>query len=174
MNSRKKLLIIAASNGENLKLAKKFVSIGQELNMSPELIDLTELDLALYSPQKHSKFGIPSEIDSLNNQMQSHPYWVICSPEYNGSIPPVLTNAIAWLSVQDNNFRSLFNGRPIAMASFSGGGCMELLISLRIQLTHLGAQVVGRHLASNNKNPAKDETIKEILERLKQMQPLII
>ena len=163
---------MAASNGENLKLAKRFVSLSKKLNAVPELIDLTELDLTLYSPQKQSQLGIPSEIESLHNQLLTHPYWVICSPEYNGSIPPVLTNAIAWLSVQDNDFRNLFNGRPIAMASFSGGGCMELLISLRIQLTHLGAQVVGRHLASNNNNPAKDESITDILQRLIQMQPL--
>ncbi len=174
MNSEKKLLIITASNGENLKLGKRFLSLAKEMNTNPELIDLTCLDLALYSPQNHSKLGIPSEIKSLEDKMLSNPYWVICSPEYNGSIPPVLTNAIAWLSVRDNNFRSLFNGRPIAIASFSGGGCMELLISLRIQLTHLGAQVVGRHLASNNKNPAKDESITDILKRLIQMQPLIL
>ncbi len=174
MNSSKKLLIITASNGENLKLGQRFESLGKELNISPELIDLTSLDLALFSPQQFSKSGIPSEIKSLHDQMLSNPYWVICSPEYNGSIPPVLTNAIAWLSVQENNFRSLFNGRPIAIASFSGGGCMELLITLRIQLTHLGAQVVGRHLASNKNNPAKDESIKDILQRLIQMQPLDI
>jgi len=172
MNSRKKLLIICASNGENLRLGKQFESLSKELNANPELIDLTSLDLPLYSPQKHSEFGIPSKIESLQNQMLSNPYWIICSPEYNGSIPPVLTNSIAWLSIQENNFRKLFNGRPIAMASFSGGNCMELLISLRIQLTHLGAQVVGRHLASNKQNPAKDESIKDILQRLIQMQPL--
>ncbi len=172
MNSNKNLLIITASNGENLKLAKRFVSLGKELNVNPSLIDLTTLDLPLFSPQKHSQLGIPAEIQSLQDQMVSNPHWVICAPEYNGSIPPVLTNAIAWLSVQENNFRHLFNGRPIAIASFSGGGCIELLISLRIQLTHLGAQVVGRHLASNHKNPAKDESIKDILERLIQMKHL--
>ena len=86
--------------------------------------------------------------------------------------PPVLTNAIAWLSVQENNFRELFNGRPIAIASFSGGGGMELLLSLRIQLTHLGGQVVGRQLCSNYKNPAKDESIEDIVKRLLQMNLL--
>ena len=95
--------------------------------------------------------------------------WVVIAPEYNGSIPPVLTSAIAWLSVQGDDFRNLFNGRPIAMASFSGGGGMELLLSLRIQLTHLGAQVVGRQLMSNHNKPAKDESIQDLLERLLQM-----
>lgn len=97
---------------------------------------------------------------------------MICAPEYNGSIPPSLTNAIAWLSVQGNDFRALFNGRPVAMATFSGGGGMELLLSLRIQLTHLGAQVVGRQLLSNHAKPPQDDSIHDLLQRLLQMDPL--
>jgi chromate reductase len=97
---------------------------------------------------------------------------VICAPEYNGSIPPSLTSAIAWLSVQGDDFRTLFNGRPIAMATFSGGGGMALLHALRIQLTHLGAEVVGRQLLSNYAKPAKDDSLQDLLQRLIQKQPL--
>ncbi len=172
MNYSQNLLIITASDGENLKLAKRFVTLGKQLQTNPELLDLTTLDLPLFSPKKHAELGISSSMENLQDQMNSHSHWVICAPEYNGSIPPVLTNAIAWLSVQGEDFRHLFNGRPIAMASVSGGGCMELLISLRIQLTHLGAQVVGRQLASNSQNPAKDESIQDILKRLIQTKPL--
>ncbi len=163
---------MSASDGENLKLAKRFVDMGKQLQVNPELLDLTTLDLPLFSPKKHAELGATSTIQNLQEQMYSHSHWVICAPEYNGSIPPVLTNAIAWLSVQGEDFRNLFNGRPIAMASFSGGCCIELLISMRIQLTHLGAQVVGRQLASNSQNPAKDESIKDILQRLIQTEPL--
>ena len=42
---------VIASNGENLKLAKRFVALGKELNTEPELLDLTNLDLSLFSPQ---------------------------------------------------------------------------------------------------------------------------
>lgn len=49
---------------------------------------------------------------------------------------------------------------------------MELLLSLRIQLTHLGAEVVGRQLLSNYAKPAKDESIQDLLKRLGQKQPL--
>ena len=105
----------------------------------------------------------------INAQMESHSHWVICAPEYNGSIPPILTNAIAWLSVQGKDFRSLFNERPIAIASFSGGGCMELLLSMRIQLTHLGALVLGRQLATNKSKIAEDSSINAILNQLLQL-----
>ncbi len=174
MNSAKDLLIITASDGENLKLAKRFMSIGMQLGASTELLDLTSLELPLFSSKMKSEIGIPKSINTLHSLMISKPYWVICAPEYNGSIPPVLTNAIAWLSVQEKDFRKLFNGRPIAMASASGGCCIELLISMRIQLTHLGAQVVGRQVASNSNNPAKDESIQDLLHRLLQMKSLEI
>ncbi len=172
MTSSSDLLVITASNGENLQLAKRFITTGQALGLKTKLLDLTTLDLPLYNPRTHAEMGVPALAKSLSQNIGSINHWVICAPEYNGSIPPVLTNAIAWLSVQGDDFRQLFNGRPIAMASFSGGGCMELLISLRIQLTHLGAQVVGRHLASNKNNPAKDESIEDILKRLIQTEHL--
>ena len=172
MIPQKDLLIITASNGENLKLAKRFFSIGESVGAIPELLDLTNIDLPIYNPRTQAKENISKNIKTLHQTMISIPRWIICAPEYNGSIPPVLTNAIAWLSVQEADFRKLFNGRPIAIASFSGGGCMELLVSMRIQLTHLGAQVVGRQLASNSRNPAKDESIQDLIERLMQMEPL--
>ena len=166
--SNKKLLVITASNGENLKLAERFIEAGRKLNYSCELLDLTlpENDLPLFNPRNNSKDNAPVNLELINVQMERHTHWVICAPEYNGSIPPILTNAIAWLSVQGKDFRRLFNERPIAIASFSGGGCMELLLSMRIQLTHLGALVMGRQLTSNKSKIAEDESILSILNQL--------
>ncbi len=166
--SKKSLLVITASNGENLKLAKKFLAAGKELDYSCELLDLTDSknDLPIFNPRHNSKYNAPENLEAINTQMASHSHWVICAPEYNGSIPPILTNAIAWLSVQGEDFRSLFNERPIAIASFSGGGCMELLLSMRIQLTHLGALVLGRQLATNKSKIAEDTSINTILNQL--------
>ena len=165
------VLVIAASNGENLKLAQRFVDQAHAQGNSADLLDLTTLELPLFTPRV-KKQGMPNGVLPLQQKLMAAPRWVICAPEYNGSIPPVLTNAIAWLSVQGEDFRALFNGRPIAMASFSGGGGMELLVSLRIQLTHLGAQVVGRQLLSNYSKAAKDDTIADLMQRLTQMKAL--
>ena len=171
MSDKKKLLVITASNGENLKLAERFVNAGKNLNYSSELLDLTESknDLPIFNPRHSLNDQAPENLKSINTQMESHSHWIICAPEYNGSIPPILTNAIAWLSVQGIDFRSLFNERPIAIASFSGGGGMELLLSMRIQLTHLGALVLGRQLASNKSKIAQDESINAILKQLLQL-----
>ena len=165
------LIVLTASNGENLKLAERFVHAATAQNVRADLIDLTRLELPLFTPRVKAA-GAGPDLETLRDQLQQAPRWVICAPEYNGSIPPSLTNAIAWLSVIGDDFRALFNGRPIAMATFSGGGGMELLLSLRIQLTHLGAQVVGRQLLSNKAKPPKDESIADLLQRLLQMEPL--
>ena len=98
------------------------------------------------------------------------PRWVICAPEYNGSIPPVLTSAIAWLSVQGSDFRALFNGRPVVIATHSGGGGTTVMTALRLQLAHLGAHVVGRQLVSNKNQPAQDDSIADLLARLQTLQ----
>tara|TARA_Y100001968_G_scaffold116641_1_gene106027 strand:- start:108 stop:632 length:525 start_codon:yes stop_codon:yes gene_type:complete len=166
--SEKKLLVITASNGENLKLAEKFLGASKKLHYSCHLLDLTksEYDLPIFNPRNNLKDEPPVNLELINNLMASHSHWVICAPEYNGSIPPILTNAIAWLSVQGKDFRCLFNGRPISIASFSGGGCMELLLSLRIQLTHLGALVLGRQLSCNKSKMPEDKSIHEILKQL--------
>jgi len=164
-----KLLVISASNGENLKLAERFAVAGTAQGLTTEVLDLTTVPLPLFTPRQKQKEGFPSMLPSLIHQLGSAPWWVICAPEYNGSIPPVLTNVIAWLSVYGDDFRHLFNGRPIAIASHSGSGGYEILMALRVQLAHLGSHVVGRQLVSNASKPAREESIYEIVQALTQL-----
>jgi NAD(P)H-dependent FMN reductase len=168
------LLAIAASNGQNLQLAERFAASGRSFGLAAEVLDLTALPLPLYTSRLQAEAGIPEAVASLSRQLQAAPRWVICAPEYNGSIPPVLTSAIAWLSVQGDDFRLLFNGRPIVIASHSGGGGHTVLAALRLQLAHLGAQVIGRQLVSNRARPARDESIDDLVRRLRQLEPIEI
>ena len=162
------LLVIAASNGENLKLAERFASAATGLGLSCLVLDLTSIDLPLFTPRARAA-GLPQALLPLQQQLASASRWVICAPEYNGSIPPVLTSAIAWLSVLGDDFRSLFNSRPIAIATHSGGGGTTVMTALRLQLAHLGAHVVGRQLVSNNSHPAREESIADLLHRLQHL-----
>ena len=120
----------------------------------------------------NEKLILPSEIIAIKEKLFKTEKWVICAPEYNGSIPPILSNFIAWLSISGDDFRNLFNGQPIAIATFSGGIGLELLTSLRIQLVHLGSQVLGRQLLSSYSKPIDTKTIDDILQRLLQMRKL--
>ncbi len=172
MGNDSNLIIISASSGKNLELSNDFQKKSQELNISSEILDLTTLDIPLYNPRIHSNKDIPDVVNLIKEKLFAIDKWIICAPEYNGSIPPILSNFIAWLSISGDDFRNLFNGQPIAIATFSGGPGIELITSLRIQLAHLGSQVVGRHLSSNYNKPADENTIEDILKRLMQMNRL--
>jgi chromate reductase len=166
------VLVIAASNGENLKLAERFAAAARQAGHSADVLDLTAIDLPLFTPRSQatlSPLTAPPALAALQAQLAAAPRWVICTPEYNGSIPPVLTSAIAWLSVQGDDFRALFNGRPVAIATHSGGGGHTVLTALRLQLAHLGAHVVGRQLVSNKLQPAKDDSIADLIQRLQHL-----
>ena len=125
MTESKDLIIITASCGKNLELSEKFLEKSNELKISSEILDLTTLDIPLFNPRIHSKENIPSQIEELKKRLFAIEKWVICAPEYNGSIPPILSNFIAWLSISGDDFRNLFNGQPIAIATFSGGIGLE-------------------------------------------------
>jgi len=164
------LLAISASNGDNLKLAERFASSSRQQGLKAEVLDLTALELPLFTPRAQA-LGIPPGIGALSERLAAGPRWVICAPEYNGGIPPVLTNAIAWLSVQGDDFRSLFNSRPVVIATHSGGGGHSVLTALRLQLAYLGAHVVGRQLVSNGQAAAKESSIHDLIERLRLLPP---
>ena len=174
MKNSSEVIIISASNGKNLDLAKQFANKCEELKLSWEILDLTELSLPLFNPRLHSTENISNEVIFLKKKLFNSEKWIICAPEYNGSIPPILSNFIAWLSISGDDFRNLFNGQPIALATFSGGPGIELLTSLKIQLSHLGSQILGRHLTANFNKKAEEKTIEDIIKRLLQMKRLNI
>ena len=162
------VLVIAASNGHNLQLAERFAAAARQQGQSAAVLDLTAINLPLFTPRAQVA-GKPPVLAALEAQLAAAPRWVICSPEYNGSIPPVLTSAIAWLSVQGSDFRALFNCRPVVIATHSAGAGYGVLTAMRLQLAHLGAHVVGRQLSSNSDNPAKDDSIADLITRLHQL-----
>ena len=89
MTKSKDLIIITASCGKNLELSKKFLEKSNELKVSCEILDLTTVDVPLFNPRIHSKNNIPLEIEAIKKKLFAIEKWVICAPEYNGSIPPI-------------------------------------------------------------------------------------
>jgi NAD(P)H-dependent FMN reductase len=79
-------------------------------------------------------------------------------------MPPVLNNLIAWLSTSTDDFRQHFNGKPVVLATHSGGGGHNLMTSMRIQFSHLGANVLGRVAIINSKRPLNLETIEALVQ----------
>lgn len=68
---------------------------------------------------------------------------LVVTPEYNGTIPAVLKNAIDWLSRPAGELRQLFGGRPLALmgASPSGFGTLLAQAAWLPVLKSLGVQV---------------------------------
>ena len=91
------LIIISASCGKNLELSKIFQEKSNELKFNSEILDLTTFDIPLFNPRIHTKENIPTEIIEIKAKLFAIEKWIICAPEYNGSIPPILSNLIAWL-----------------------------------------------------------------------------
>ena len=157
------LVLIVASDGMNMKLANKFAQIADELGHTTDLLDLAALDWPLYSNAKVNS-GIEIEnIADIVARLDAADAWIVIAPEYNGSLPPTLNNTIAWLSKQGGNFRALFTGRKVGLATHSGGGGNRLILAMLSQFNYLGADVLGRSLISTDSKAANPETIKAII-----------
>ena len=160
------LMICTASSGQNKHLALRRQALAGELGIASQLVDLTEIDLPLYTSARDD-LGAPNRVASLSAVFEAADGFFVCAPEYNGSIPPILTNAIAWMSTQTDDFRALFNEKPLAIATHSGGGGQKVLVAMRLQFSHLGCNVLGRELLTNKKKPLRDESAILILRQLR-------
>ena len=146
----KKILIISATSRNNLILAQNINKIIKNISFNVEIINLEEYNIPLYTPLEQNK-SIPKALDLIMEKFIEASGFIICAPEYNGSIPPILSNVISWLSIMGDNWRLVFNGKISLLATHSGGSGNNLLQSLRIQLNHLGVMVLPRNIIVNNK-----------------------
>ena len=150
------LLIIAASNGQNLELALELQKIAHIQGYESKVIDLSSYSLPLYTSQEQLK-GIPHTIDSLSKEFQSAQRIIFCAPEYNGTVPPVLTNAIAWVSVYTDHYRDAFNHKVGALATHSGGQGTKVLKAMRMMLTTMGMKLIDHQIQNSSRHPFQIE-----------------
>ena len=162
----KKITVLLASQKQNLSLAQTIATELENHNANVSIIDLVDVDLPLYSSKVQVEQGMPPQLDALFKSCQSADGFVIVAPEYNGGTPPVLTNAIAWLSVKGEQWRDAVNAKVVGLASFSGGGGASLISGLRIQLAYIGMTVLGRSLQVTYKKPLNDDSLKDFAAQL--------
>jgi len=160
------LLICSASSGKNRQLAFQLAELAESIGLAADVLDLTEDALPLFTPNREAA-GVPEAFAAIEARFKRATGMLFCAPEYNGSIPPSLTNAIAWLSTSTDDFRALFNGRPVAIATHSGGGGQKVLMAMRIQLAHLGSNVLGRELLTRKNKPLNEASARVVLSQLK-------
>lgn len=138
-----RVLVFAASLREhslNGALARNAAAMVRAEGAQVDLHHMHEFDSPSYSGDSEAQGGIPPGPTEFKRRLEAADAFVIASPEYNGSMPGLLKNAIDWTS----RFRPQpFNGRHCFLMSASPSmvGGNRGLWSLRMPLEHLGARV---------------------------------
>ncbi len=156
-------LILTASNGKNKELADSIKTIAEKNNKKCEIISLMDLKLPLYDTAVEED-GIPPKAEELADKLKKTNSFFILAPEYNGSIPPVLNNAIAWLSRTSDDWRECFNKKTVALGTHSGGGGHYVLLAMRQQLSYIGCNCLGRQIHTHYQKKLNEESVEEILK----------
>lgn len=162
----KNIGIILASVEKNMQLAQNIQEVATELECQSEIINLVALNLPMYTSILENESGIPLKVKDLATHLQIFDALIIVSPEYNGGMPPVLNNAIAWVSRVGDDFRAIFNQKFVALASHSGGGGMRGNDAVRAMFSYIGANVLSREIINNYAKPYKKETVVSVMKEL--------
>ena len=159
--------ILVSSQGKNLDLGNQFLEYLASKGETAEIIDLSNLDLPLYSPLTEG--SVPAKVIELTEKLIKSRGIIFVAPEYNGSVPPVLNNAIAWVSRTGDDWRHAFNGKPAAIATHSGGGGAHVLMAMRLQLSYIGMNVIGRQLLTNYGKELNHDSMALVIDQLLKM-----
>ena len=162
----KNILIISATGNSNYELSENIKKILEKNNISTALINIEDYKLPLYSSLNNK--STPNEkknIDKLTKSLISSDALVICGPEYNGSISPIITNMIAWISVSTDYWKDAFIGKQGFVATSSGGPGLKFIKAMSIQLDHLGVNVYDQGISISSKNPFDLKKSEKILKQ---------
>ena len=163
----KNILIVSATLKSNYKLAKQLKKlIDKEANAT--VISLENYDLPVYTEKAFDKYikSNQNTIKKLTKHFINNQGIIICAPEYNGSTPPIVNNAIAWISTTTKYWRDAFNDKIALIATSSGGPGTKYTTIMKLQMEHLGCIVMPRSISANKSNPLNIESTKKILKKL--------
>ncbi len=161
----KKVAVVVGSNGKNLVLARAFEEQLRTQGHEVHLVDVVGAQLPLYSPLQYGKIN-GAEVMAPFQAALAADAFVFIAPEYNGGLPPALTNFIAWASASAKDWRAHFNKKRAAIATHSGGDGGQLLVMLRLQLSYIGMTVVGRQININDRKALDPATLEDVCAQL--------
>jgi chromate reductase len=116
----------------------------------------------------------PAEVEALRAQVRAADAVVVVTPEYNGTVPGLLGNAVDWLS-RPKATASLLGTPVVAVAASPGEvGGARAVVSLRTLLGNAGAQVLGGPITVGGvarllEAGALDEVVEQVAEALDQV-----
>lgn len=159
----KKICVITASVGKNLDLAESIVTSLKHLGAEVELLNLVDLNLPLYSTIAESHHKAELLVAPFKDKLEAEAF-VFVSPEYNGSTPPSFNNFLAWTSRSTKNWRDTFNNKTGMIATSSGGGGSQALMIMRMQLSFIGMNIIGRQIVSTMSKQVEQAEIQTVCE----------
>ncbi|MGJ4890205.1 NADPH-dependent FMN reductase [Bradyrhizobium sp. HKCCYLRH3099] len=150
-----KILIIPGSTragSHNARLAAAAAYQFVQADADITRISLADFPLPIYDADLEAQSGVPRAAVNLARMIGGHDAVLLVTPEYNASVPPLLSNAIAWLSRLDLPLEgrgAVFRNRPFAIAAASENrfGGERALAALRLMLTACNATVIPSQLA---------------------------
>jgi NAD(P)H-dependent FMN reductase len=160
-----KILLFAGSirsGSYNARLAALAAKVLTLAEADVTHISLQDYPLPLYDHGLEVR-GMPDNALKLKRMMMAHAGVLIVSPEYNASVPPLLKNAIDWISrvrERDEPPLAAYKNRVFALASASPGpyGGQRGLLALRQVLTAgCGALVIPDHVSVRYADKAFDD-----------------
>lgn len=159
------IAVIVGSTREgsfNRSLGKLAVAALERNGATVTDIDLASFDLPLYSAALEAN-GFPADAERLKALFAAQDGLLFVSPEYNGSVSPLLKNAIDWASrpTGDESLIALtaYRGKASAVmsASISPFGGLRGLMHLRQILSTIQTLVIPEQVLIPNAHAAFDE-----------------
>src|SRR6266403_288125 len=101
MTKRLKILAFAGSLREHAlskRVLKTAIKGAEKAGAEVTYIDLRDYPMPIYNLDEHAKNGFDEKALKLQGLFTPHDGFLIASPEYNGSLPAALKNAIDWVS----------------------------------------------------------------------------
>jgi len=165
-----KILVIPGSlrsGSHNVKLAAVAAYEFARADAEVTRISLGDFPLPIYDGDLQARSGVPKNAVNLKRMIASHHGVLLVTPEYNSSVPPLVKNAIDWITrVQDANESrgQVFREKPFAIAAASESrlGGSRALSALRLILSACQAIVIPNQFALSFADQAYDD-----MDRLK-------
>ena len=154
MAKKPKILAFAGSfrkHSYNKRVVKVAVEGAEKAGAEVKYIKLEDYPLPIYDADDHKKNGFPENALKLQRLFAEHNGFLIASPEYNGSVPGGLKNAIDWVSRKSDDFEMIevFKGKVAAIMTASPGsfGGIRCLNHLRGVLSIMLCNVLPSEIA---------------------------
>ena len=181
MTRSPKILAFAGSLRKHA-LSKRVLKIAikgaEKVGAEVTYVDLRDYPMPIYNLDDHERDGFDEKALAFQGLLVQHDGFLIASPEYNGSLPAALKNAIDWASRPSDKYprSAVFSGKFTAMMSSSPGslGGVRSLSHLRGVLTSISVNVLPQEIAVpfaeekfvGDDEEMIDETMKARLEEL--------